>query len=76
VTFEGGLQAPWNIVFVGGGLAYIDQDTQDKTFDDAVPRAYQVPLRPLLVATYFCFPLLRPSWPRACTVPAIDAIGT
>jgi len=33
--------APWNIVFVAGKLEYIDQDTQDKTFDDAVPRAYQ-----------------------------------
>ena len=33
--------APWNIVLVGPRLAYIDQDTLDKTFNDAVPRAYQ-----------------------------------
>eukprot|EP00802_Teleaulax_amphioxeia_P005385 Tamp_05389.p1 GENE.Tamp_05389~~Tamp_05389.p1 ORF type:complete len:825 (-),score=116.94 Tamp_05389:513-2654(-) len=33
--------APWNLVFVAGQLAYIDQDTQDTTFNEAVPRAYQ-----------------------------------
>jgi hypothetical protein len=33
--------APWNIVFVGGQLSYIDQDTLDITFNEAVPRAYQ-----------------------------------
>jgi len=34
--------APWNIVFVGGALDYIDYDTRDKTFDADVQRTYQV----------------------------------
>jgi len=33
--------APWNIVLVGHDLAYIDQDTQDRTFDANVGLAYQ-----------------------------------
>mmetsp|Transcript_882 Transcript_882/g.2162 ORF Transcript_882/g.2162 Transcript_882/m.2162 type:complete len:277 (+) Transcript_882:204-1034(+) len=33
--------APWNIVLVGHDLAYIDQDTQDKTFTASVALAYQ-----------------------------------
>ncbi|XP_005110315.2 uncharacterized protein LOC101864487 [Aplysia californica] len=36
--------APWNIVYRGGHLEYIDQDTKDKTFDKLVPLAYQVML--------------------------------
>jgi len=32
---------PWNIVLAGGQLEYIDHDTQDSTFDDHVPLAYQ-----------------------------------
>ena len=34
--------APWNIVFSGPALDYIDYDTRDHTYDDAVPRAYEV----------------------------------
>lgn len=34
--------APWNIVFRGDGLDYIDYDTRDKTFDAVIPQAYQV----------------------------------
>jgi hypothetical protein len=34
--------APWNIVFQGPRLDYIDYDTRDVTFDRAVPLAYQV----------------------------------
>jgi hypothetical protein len=34
--------APWNIVFVGPSLDYIDYDTRDKTFDADVKRTYQV----------------------------------
>jgi hypothetical protein len=34
--------APWNIVFQGGTLDYIDYDTKDKTFSKVVPLAYQV----------------------------------
>eukprot|EP00960_Hanusia_phi_P052342 761404-Hanusia_phi.AAC.9 len=33
--------APWNIVFEGGSLSYIDQDTQDQKFDQLLPLAYQ-----------------------------------
>lgn len=33
--------APWNIVFVGSGLDYIDYDTRDKTYDALVKKAYQ-----------------------------------
>jgi len=34
--------APWNLVFRGPVLDYIDYDTKDKTFDSVVPQAYQV----------------------------------
>ena len=34
--------APWNIVFEGAQLKYIDYDTRDKTFDGEVVRTYQV----------------------------------
>jgi hypothetical protein len=34
--------APWNIVFLGAALDYIDYDTRDKTYDALVPRAYEV----------------------------------
>ena len=34
--------APWNIVFRGPALDYIDFDTKDRTFDAAVAKAYQV----------------------------------
>ena len=34
--------APWNIVFQGKTLDYIDYDTRDKTFDAYVKKAYQV----------------------------------
>ena len=34
--------APWNIVFQGQDLDYIDYDTRDKTFDAYVKKAYQV----------------------------------
>jgi addiction module HigA family antidote len=34
--------APWNIVFLGGRLDYIDYDTRDRTYDAVVPRAYEV----------------------------------
>ena len=34
--------APWNIVYDGKSLNYIDFDTKDKTFDAFVPHAYQV----------------------------------
>jgi hypothetical protein len=33
--------APWNIVFVGEGLDYIDYDTREKTYDALVKKAYQ-----------------------------------
>ena len=34
--------APWNIVYDGKSLSYIDYDTRGKTFDAFVPHAYQV----------------------------------
>jgi len=34
--------APWNIVFLGGRLDYIDYDTRDKTYDALVPKAYEI----------------------------------
>lgn len=34
--------APWNIVFVGGRLDYIDYDTKDRTYDRFVVKAYEV----------------------------------
>ena len=34
--------APWNIVFVGPLLDYIDYDTRDKTFDAHVRKVYQI----------------------------------
>ncbi|XP_065176064.1 uncharacterized protein LOC135805873 isoform X1 [Sycon ciliatum] len=34
--------APWNIIFNGGRLEYIDYDTKDVTFDKMVPAAYQI----------------------------------
>jgi hypothetical protein len=34
--------APWNIVFLGGRLDYIDYDTREKTYDLLVPKAYEV----------------------------------
>ena len=34
--------APWNIVFQGSDLEYIDYDTKDKTFDKSVRLVYQV----------------------------------
>lgn len=34
--------APWNIVFRGGELEYIDYDTKDKPLTKIVPFAYQV----------------------------------
>ncbi len=33
--------APWNIVFQGAKMEYIDYDTKDKTFDHIVPLTYQ-----------------------------------
>jgi hypothetical protein len=37
--------APWNIFFEAGKLIYIDYDTRNLHFDEAVPMAYQVTLR-------------------------------
>ena len=34
--------APWNIVFLGDALDYIDFDTRDRTFDHVVPAAFEV----------------------------------
>jgi hypothetical protein len=34
--------APWNIVFRGGKLDYIDYDTKDHTLDAVLPFAYQI----------------------------------
>ncbi|XP_072025931.1 uncharacterized protein [Amphiura filiformis] len=34
--------APWNIVFQGGSVQYIDYDTKEFTFDKVAPMAYQV----------------------------------
>jgi hypothetical protein len=34
--------APWNIVFMGPKLDYIDYDTRDKTYDKLVPHAYEI----------------------------------
>jgi hypothetical protein len=34
--------APWNIVFRGPALDYIDYDTRDVTFDALVPKVYQI----------------------------------
>ena len=34
--------APWNIVFRGPDLDYIDFDTKDVTFDALVPKVYQI----------------------------------
>jgi hypothetical protein len=34
--------APWNIVFLGSQLDYIDYDTKDHTYDAFVPKAYEV----------------------------------
>jgi hypothetical protein len=34
--------APWNIVFDGQSLDYIDYDTKEKTFDEEVKRTYQI----------------------------------
>jgi hypothetical protein len=34
--------APWNILFQGGKLTYIDYDTKDYMFNKMVPTAYQV----------------------------------
>ena len=34
--------APWNIVFLGDALDYIDFDTRDRTFDNVVPAAFEV----------------------------------
>jgi len=34
--------APWNIVFEGPRLDYIDYDTRDKTFDAEVQKTYQI----------------------------------
>ena len=34
--------APWNIIFAGSSLKYIDNDTQGHTYDLQVPRAYQI----------------------------------
>jgi len=36
--------APWNIFFEAGKLIYIDYDTRNLHFDEAVPMAYQVTL--------------------------------
>lgn len=40
--------APWNIFFEAGKLIYIDYDTRNLHFDEAVPMAYQVPFSALL----------------------------
>ncbi len=34
--------APWNIVFLGDALDYIDFDTRDRTYDHVVPAAFEV----------------------------------
>ena len=34
--------APWNIVFSGPALDYIDYDTRNHTYDAIVPRAYEI----------------------------------
>jgi hypothetical protein len=34
--------APWNIVFRGPRLDYIDYDTREVTFDNVIPQVYQV----------------------------------
>jgi len=34
--------APWNIVFLGARLDYIDYDTRDRSYDAFVPHAYEV----------------------------------
>ena len=43
--------APWNIFFEAGKLIYIDYDTRNLHFDEAVPMAYQVPFFPCLCST-------------------------
>jgi hypothetical protein len=56
--------APWNIFFEAGKLIYIDYDTRNLHFDEAVPMAYQVTLRlslPLSLST------VRRSCARACS---------
>ncbi|XP_071485667.1 uncharacterized protein [Diadema antillarum] len=37
-----GDMAPWNIVFSGGSLEYIDYDSKQLTFDKVAPAAYQI----------------------------------
>jgi hypothetical protein len=34
--------APWNIVMLGPRMDYIDFDSKERTFDDVIPKAYQV----------------------------------
>jgi hypothetical protein len=34
--------APWNIVLFGKSVDYIDYDTKDVTFDEVLPKAYQI----------------------------------
>ena len=34
--------APWNVVFQGSRMAYIDYDTKDVTFDDVLPLTYKL----------------------------------
>ena len=34
--------APWNLVFQGPKMAYIDYDTKQFTFDKLVPKVYQI----------------------------------
>jgi hypothetical protein len=44
--------APWNIFFEAGKLIYIDYDTRNLHFDEAVPMAYQVTSTPLLALNW------------------------
>ena len=50
--------APWNIFFEAGKLIYIDYDTRNLHFDEAVPMAYQVTSIPLLALTRFGAPVM------------------
>ena len=45
--------APWNIFFEAGKLIYIDYDTRNLHFDEAVPMAYQVSSTALLAPNRF-----------------------
>jgi|EP01046_Picozoa_sp_COSAG06_P031946 hypothetical protein len=66
--------APWNIFFEAGKLIYIDYDTRNLHFDEAVPMAYQVTLRLSLSVYLYSLrlgPLVR-ARARPCPVLGTD----